>query len=541
MEFKLKHANKIVTLFILIAIVILIATLVFTGDITDLFSSKYFITSVFKDTSGLSPGVPVTLKDLDIEIGKVERVGESNARGEVTVVYSILRNYADSYLKRDTISFLEYPAIPVIGGNTRISLTIGEDSKRLIPLNNNGNPIIDDIYIPSNQTNEGQIMLTKDFYEEEGISEINAIISNIEKLTSDLSNNDGPLYQTLANVEEITNPTRSEILRNTNLLLSSVASLTKKLDDGDIEELLGEDIYVEIVDILNEVENTIKIIQDDTLSNINNAIIQQNRNISNLINESVKGLIDNEITNLLNQQISPAITQVSNSVDTISTELDQLLYSVNGLVSNTTSSVNELVDRTSERINVITEELSDSVLGTLSGITNTVTELENTILTEVTVLLDELTTTVYDNVNPAIGEITEDFVLSFDTITKGLTETVNELQLVIGEEARYLIRDLSSKIQNILTTVDEISMTASDILNETAPDIAQSIKSLSEAMEGLPELVESLTLVLDTADMTLKRLDIVLEKLDSILSGYSEGDSLPIPGRTGGGSIIGDD
>jgi hypothetical protein len=43
--------------------------------------------------------------------------------------------------------------------------------------------------------------------------------------------------------------------------------------------------------------------------------------------------------------------------------------------------------------------------------------------------------------------------MSIDTITKGLTETIYELQLTIGEE-RVIVRDLSSKVQNMLATID---------------------------------------------------------------------------------------
>jgi ABC-type transporter Mla subunit MlaD len=132
-NFKLKHANKLVAVFILIAILIIVATMVFTGDITELFSEKYYFTSIFKDTSGLSPGIPVKLIDLDIEIGKVDNVESNNVRGQVKVEYSVIRSYADRYLKKDSVVFYS-EGVPIVGKATLL-LTIGEETQPLIPLN----------------------------------------------------------------------------------------------------------------------------------------------------------------------------------------------------------------------------------------------------------------------------------------------------------------------------------------------------------------------------------------------------------------------
>lgn len=546
-SFKLRHAKKLVSLFILVSILIFVATLVFTGDITEIFSSKYYFESIFKDASGLSEGVPVKLMDLDIEIGKVESVESNNVRGEVRVRYSVIKNKADTYLKRDTIAFL-VAAVPIIG-QANLLLTIGEDEQPLVPIDEETNTALTtNMYIPSNQTQEGLALLMKDFYKEEGEDSITSIINNLDILSQDLSSPTGPLFQTLANIETITNPSNSEILQSTNKLLSNVASLTGKLEEGDIGDLLGEPVYEELMVILEEVEMTVKkvrnetleIINDETLVSLNNMIDEQNKNVSVLLNDSIKTLIDDDIKTLVNAQISPAVANITNSIDTVSTQLDSLLSTLNSFVSNSTDSIDELINRTTERVNLITEEVSDGILTTLQSVTTTITELEEELLTQVTDLLDELTTTVNENVNPAISEITEDVVVSVDTITKGITETIYELQLVIGEEARYLIRDLSLKIQNILTTVDELSATAEEILDETAPEIAEAIKSLSKALKDLPELIDNLNIVLDTADLTLRRVDIVLERLDSILSGLSGGDSLPLPGRTGQDSQRGD-
>lgn len=537
MNFKLRNANKLVALFLLAAVIIVLATMVFTGDITDLFSQKYFFTSVFDDTIGLSPGLPVKLKDLNIEIGKVETVESGNIKGQIKVKYSVLRNYVDTYLKRDTVAFFESPVIPIIGGDTVLTLTIGEDSKNLIPLHNKTHkPLINKLYIPSNQTNEGKVILSKNYYKEEGENPINSIINNIDSLTAEISRPEGSVQQTLANIEEITNPAKSELLRTTNDLIKSLADLMDKVNEGDVGDLLGEPIYKEVLSILEEIQLTIEDVRKGTIVSINDVIEEQNANITSLLNDSIKSILDSDVKNLINNEVGPAISQVSNSVEDVTNQIETLLITINGFVNNSTTAVNELINRTTERVNLITEEVSDSILTTLTDVTGTISELEETLLSQITSLLDELTTTISENVNPAIGEITEDIVSSIDIITKGLTETVYELQLVIGQEAKDIIKNISSNIESILNTLDEISKTAGNILEETAPDIAEAIKSLTLTLKGLPDLIDSLSLVLDTADLTLKRIDLVLERLDSILAGMSGDESFPIPGRTGQGS-----
>lgn len=551
MDFKVRNATKLVTLFIMIAIIILIATLVFTGDFTEFFSRKYYITSVFKDSDGLGSGVPIMLKDLDIEIGKVESVKNSEMRGQVEVLYSVIKKYADSYLKRDAVAFLETPAVPILG-STKISLTMGEDANRLIPLNRETNEaLVSKVYIPSNQTQEGAAILSKTFYKEEGENAITSIINNIDEFTENLNNPEGPVLQTMANIENLTNPNQSELITNVNKILVSISNLTNKLDEGNINELVGDPIYSEILSILEtinllaqelgaEAKGIMRTVDEQTLGMIHEILKQQNENIDDLLNNSIKKLIDEDVKSLLNNNINPAIVSVTDSVNKVAEEVDTLLYTVNGFVANSTTSINDLITRTTERVNIITEEVSNSILTTLQGITATITELEETLLGQVTSLLTELTTTISTNINPAISEITEDVVVSIDTITKGLTETVYELQLVLGDEARKLLFSLSQSIADIISTIDDISATADEILTDTAPEITQAIKSLSKAMNGLPSLVESLSYVLDTADLTLRRVDLVLEKLDSILSGFS-GDGLPLPGRTGQDSLRGDD
>ncbi len=552
MEFKIRNASKLVTLFIMIAIIILIATLVFTGDFTEFFSKKYLITSVFKDSEGLGSGVPVMLKDLDIEIGKVESVKNSEMRGQVEVVYSVIKKYADAYLKRDSVAFLETPAIPILG-STKITLTMGEDANRLFPLNDETNEaIINRMYLPSNQTQEGATVLSKNFYKEEGENAITSIINNIDEFTENLVNPEGPVLQTMANIEKLTNPTQSTVITKVNRILSSIGNLAEKLDKGDVSQLLGEPVYSEMVAILENINTLvqelgretlgiIETVDNETLVMVHEILKEQNENISSLINDSVRTLVDEDIKSLLNDNINPAIVSVTDSINKVAEEVDTLLFTINGFVANSTTSINDLITRTTERVNVITEEVSSTILTTLQGITATITELEDTLLAQITSLLSELTTTISTNVNPAISEITEDVVVSIDTIAKGLTETIYELQLVIGDEARKLLFSLSKSIANIISTIDNISQQADEILTDTAPEIAEAIKSLSKAMKGLPSLVESLNYVLDTADLTLRRVDLVLDKLDSILSGFSGGDSLPLPGRTTTDSLRGDE
>ena len=90
MKFRIKHADKIVGLFILLAIAGMIFILIILGANQRWFGRNYYYYSKFQSATGLGRGMAITFKGF--EIGKVDNF-DLTENNEVNVNFYIYDNY----------------------------------------------------------------------------------------------------------------------------------------------------------------------------------------------------------------------------------------------------------------------------------------------------------------------------------------------------------------------------------------------------------------------------------------------------------------
>ena len=105
MKFKIKHADQIVGLFSLIAIVGLIALIFSIGVTQKWFEKKYSYYSIFENSSGLAVGKELTYKGFSI--GKVKSISLEGSM--VRVNYYILAEYAEYVRQYSLVEFASSP------------------------------------------------------------------------------------------------------------------------------------------------------------------------------------------------------------------------------------------------------------------------------------------------------------------------------------------------------------------------------------------------------------------------------------------------
>jgi phospholipid/cholesterol/gamma-HCH transport system substrate-binding protein len=106
MKFRIRFAEQVVGIFVLIAIVAVAAILVFAGANQRGFARNYRFTSRFDSGGGLSVGMPIVLKGF--EIGKISRIS-LNEDNQVDIEFSIQDTYYPKVLPNSVLELTSSP------------------------------------------------------------------------------------------------------------------------------------------------------------------------------------------------------------------------------------------------------------------------------------------------------------------------------------------------------------------------------------------------------------------------------------------------
>ena len=124
MKFRIRYADQLVGVFLLLAVLAIAVILVFLGINQRWFAKDYQFRSRFDSASGLSVGMPIMLKGF--EIGKIERI-ELNDDNQVDVLFSVQDTYYDKVLPN---SVLELTSSPIgLGVTLNFYPAPGRDSR----------------------------------------------------------------------------------------------------------------------------------------------------------------------------------------------------------------------------------------------------------------------------------------------------------------------------------------------------------------------------------------------------------------------------
>jgi phospholipid/cholesterol/gamma-HCH transport system substrate-binding protein len=230
MLFKFKHADKIVGLFVIIAIVSFCLVLLVIGINKQWFTTSHPFQSRFPSAAGISKGMPISMSGF--EIGKVTSL-TLNINNKVDITFVVYDKYIDK-IKPNTV--LELAVSPIGLGGGMILYPGKNDSERLP----------DNTFIPSSQSEEGRRLIKAGLVDKpvtsdtisELIMNINTLSMSINTLVNDIDGaitgaSDTPLANALRNLDST--------LKNVDDMTADLAVLTDRLQspEGLVPTLLA--------------------------------------------------------------------------------------------------------------------------------------------------------------------------------------------------------------------------------------------------------------------------------------------------------------
>ncbi len=244
MSFKFKHLEKIVGVFLTVVILVVITVIVFIGRERRWFEKQKIYSTKFFRGEGLSPGMMVEIKG--IQIGEVKTIF-LNVDNWIDVTFSIYEEYT-SRITKDSVVKLRAPLI-------------GSKVLEIIPGDKDMSVLESGSLIWSKDTEEGSRIL-RERKREEIPDEITRIISNVEQLTYNLSSNEGSLYKTLEMMQDFIEQLTSEE-GSLNKTLASIEAITTSISEkeGSIGKFMDDnyELYDNVISLVEK----LNLIMDD--------------------------------------------------------------------------------------------------------------------------------------------------------------------------------------------------------------------------------------------------------------------------------------
>ncbi|RPJ08764.1 MAG: MCE family protein [Spirochaetaceae bacterium] len=171
MKFGIRYADKIVGLFILLALVCLIIIIIVLGANQHWFSKNWVHFTRFETAKGLTRGMPITYKGF--EIGRIAstRLDENS---QVEAKYYIYDEYHSKVTENSVIELASSP--------------LGS-SMLFYPGNTSTEPMPEEAYIPSRNSEEGRAIYALQLAEfpEKSEDTISSIMANVDEITAGIN------------------------------------------------------------------------------------------------------------------------------------------------------------------------------------------------------------------------------------------------------------------------------------------------------------------------------------------------------------------
>ena len=320
MKFKIRHADKLVGVFSLVAVAGLIFVIIFIGLKQDVFAKKNYYYAVFDTGEGMAPGMDLTYKGFSI--GKIKSV--SLEGWMVRVDFYVLGKYEEYVKENSLVAF----SAGIAGFGTSFDFYPGV-GPGLIPENSEMYRL-DSGYGKKIISERKNFVMSQDDSIAELVSKVSKILDDVNLL---LKNLNGALTGTV-------DSELSEIFKNLNRLSSMLGS-----EKGTVPGILGPEMAGELSSLLGGIA---KIFTDEKGAMAGILGDETSRNIEELM----ANLTD--ITDNLTGVTSNADTLVSNmtpEVDGALKELNRLLIDVDDVlegVKNLPLIRNGVPDRSNE-------------------------------------------------------------------------------------------------------------------------------------------------------------------------------------------------
>ncbi len=205
MAYKFKTVEKIVGVFIVMAVVFMFAMLIMIARGKSFFVKKQFYYTYYDSGAGITKGLKILFRGM--EIGSVTSIKLSQDN-RIYVRFFVLKEYSDR-VKTDSVAKIIRPLI----GSAFIRITVGSI---------NVQPLPEDAYIISSDTDIGREILKRHRIETEGVDKL---VETLDDLTVSLNSPEGPLQQTLLNIQELT--------ASLNIMSANLNHITGNLDGNE--------------------------------------------------------------------------------------------------------------------------------------------------------------------------------------------------------------------------------------------------------------------------------------------------------------------
>lgn len=186
MYFRIKHFDRYVGIFVILALALVVATLVFIARGQKWFEKRYHYSVVFNRVHGLKPGTGVTISGMGI--GNVKSLS-LNPQSKVALTLEILETYKD-YIRKDSQATI---ISGLLGGKT-VEVTVGSPEQPLLPVGGT---------LASQEPKELMDIL-KEIDVKAPLKKVDEALDNLKSVTEKLNNPRGELFTLLKNVEFIT-------------------------------------------------------------------------------------------------------------------------------------------------------------------------------------------------------------------------------------------------------------------------------------------------------------------------------------------------
>ncbi len=212
---KMKHLEKLVSVFVLLGIIILITTTLLIGNLNKWFTSKNEYYTYLPSAAGIDKGIVVKLRGVGFEIGTVEDFSLTKDE-RILIKLSITKKYA-SKIRTNSVLYIKKPTIGILG-KTYFEVSPGSAELPVLPSGS---------FIPSSKTFEGRLLIA---------SKSKTGITDVEE-ESDL-NLPTPIKNFLNRINYILDPNRP-YLKNTEEILYRIKGILTTVDKQGLLSVIG--------------------------------------------------------------------------------------------------------------------------------------------------------------------------------------------------------------------------------------------------------------------------------------------------------------
>lgn len=190
MYFRIKHIDRLAGIFVILALVFILITIVFVARGQKWFSKRYSYLVIFDRVGGIKPGTDVTISGM--EVGRVKSL-RLNEERKIEITLEIFADYKD-YLKKDSSA-------------TVISGLLGGKTIEITPGSPDQTPLHPGETIPAQEPRELTDFL-KGLDLKSPLKKAEATLTNLEAISAKLKEPQGELFTLLKNIEFISEQLR---------------------------------------------------------------------------------------------------------------------------------------------------------------------------------------------------------------------------------------------------------------------------------------------------------------------------------------------